>query len=141
MRKRGGWSVGPGLSITQRTVDYRGHRRHPGTFNELYGVHFTDSNHGWIVGQFGEILHTKDGGQTWRFQPSGVEENLNKIYLADTLHGIIVGDKGIILTTTNGGAKWEKQEKRHGERSLGILLLTRGNGRSRTRRNSDAIFD
>ena len=90
---------------------------------------------------FGEILHTKDGGQTWRFQPSGVEENLNKVYLADTSHGIIVGDKGVILTTTNGGAEWEKTGEWHGERSLGILALTRRHGRGGTRWGGDALFD
>jgi hypothetical protein len=38
-----------------------------GTTNKqnLYGVYFTDSNHGWIVGAQGTILATTDGGNTW----------------------------------------------------------------------------
>ena len=109
MEKRDGLSAGQeiiqhttngGMSWTPQTS---------GTFNELYAVHFADSQNGWVVGQFGEILRTKDGGQTWRFQRSGVKANLNKIYLADTMHGIIVGDTGIILTTTDGGENWMKQ--------------------------------
>jgi photosystem II stability/assembly factor-like uncharacterized protein len=31
----------------------------------LYGVYFTDSNHGWIVGDHATILTTADGGNTW----------------------------------------------------------------------------
>ncbi|MGA2784702.1 MAG: YCF48-related protein [Candidatus Bathyarchaeia archaeon] len=31
----------------------------------LYGVYFTDSNHGWIVGAQGTILATTDGGAHW----------------------------------------------------------------------------
>jgi len=31
----------------------------------LRGIYFIDKNDGWIVGGFGHILHTTDGGQTW----------------------------------------------------------------------------
>jgi len=31
----------------------------------LRGMSWVDPNNGWIVGGFGLILHTKDGGQTW----------------------------------------------------------------------------
>ena len=62
-----------------------------------------------MVGQFGEILHTLDGGKTWKFQRSGTQANLNKVYFADANHGLIVGDEGVILTTINGGMTWESQ--------------------------------
>ena len=26
---------------------------------------FADANNGWLVGGFGTILHTRDGGKTW----------------------------------------------------------------------------
>ena len=31
----------------------------------LRGMSWFDQQNGWIVGGFGTILHTKDGGQTW----------------------------------------------------------------------------
>ena len=31
----------------------------------LRGMSWIDQQNGWIVGGFGLILHTKDGGQTW----------------------------------------------------------------------------
>jgi hypothetical protein len=31
----------------------------------LYAVRFIDEKNGWIVGEFGKILHTSDGGKTW----------------------------------------------------------------------------
>ena len=34
-------------------------------FNDLY---FADAKHGWIVGEKGFIVHTKDGGKTWKRQ-------------------------------------------------------------------------
>jgi photosystem II stability/assembly factor-like uncharacterized protein len=37
----------------------------------LNGVYFVDSKHGWAVGEFGSILHTDDGGQSWQVQHRG----------------------------------------------------------------------
>ena len=32
----------------------------------LNAVTFVDEKEGWIVGEFGTILHTSDGGETWQ---------------------------------------------------------------------------
>ena len=34
----------------------------------LRGVSFADAVRGWTVGAFGSVLHTPDGGVTWRAQ-------------------------------------------------------------------------
>jgi len=34
-------------------------------FTWLRSIDFFDQNNGWIVGGFGTILKTKDGGKTW----------------------------------------------------------------------------
>ena len=68
-----GWAVGNGgtiaeLSISGGTATWN--IVNPLGFGitnkqNLYGVYFTDSNHGWIVGAQGTILATTDGGNTW----------------------------------------------------------------------------
>lgn len=37
----------------------------------LRAIHFADDLHGWAVGEFGTILATEDGGQTWQRQRAG----------------------------------------------------------------------
>jgi photosystem II stability/assembly factor-like uncharacterized protein/tetratricopeptide (TPR) repeat protein len=37
----------------------------------LNGIFFTDEQHGWAVGEFGTIMATSDGGQTWQAQHRG----------------------------------------------------------------------
>jgi photosystem II stability/assembly factor-like uncharacterized protein len=37
----------------------------------ICGLTFIDEYRGWAVGSLGTILHTRDGGQTWRIQHSG----------------------------------------------------------------------
>ncbi len=35
------------------------------------GIHFLDANTGWLVGDFGNILGTTDGGKSWKVQHTG----------------------------------------------------------------------
>ena len=37
----------------------------------LHGIHFVDELRGWAVGDFGSVLHTADGGKSWKVQRRG----------------------------------------------------------------------
>lgn len=79
----------------------------------LNGVDFSDSAHGWAVGEGGALLATADGGATWKAQNSGSGQWLTDVSFADSNFGWAVGDAGVgstsILATSNGGATWSKQ--------------------------------
>ena len=45
--------------------------RNSGTTNSLTDVYFINGSIGWVVGTFGTILKTGDGGTTWNPQISG----------------------------------------------------------------------
>jgi photosystem II stability/assembly factor-like uncharacterized protein len=83
----------------------------------FYAVKFTDAQHGWIVGEFGKIMYTADGGDTWREQERTLMEGTGFFDLLDlpTLFGVhatdgqravTVGLEGHIARTTDGGARW-----------------------------------
>jgi len=40
----------------------------------LCGVSFVDMQHGWAVGDYGTILNTTDGGQSWSPLNSGTDD-------------------------------------------------------------------
>jgi photosystem II stability/assembly factor-like uncharacterized protein len=73
------------------------------------GVSFVDAKTGFIVGGYGTILHTTDGGNTWTAQASGTTQWLRGVSATDTSTATAVGDSGTILHTTNGGAIWTQQ--------------------------------
>lgn len=77
-----------------------------GTNYPLYGVFFTDSNNGTVVGKNGKILRTTNGGITWMTQTSGTIYYLSSVFFTDSNNGIAVGELGTILRTTDGGANW-----------------------------------
>ena len=88
-----------------------------------YSVHFIDQNNGWIVGEYGNIRHTSDGGKTWDAQHEslldaigrkrwqGMRDVMNfgaffRVRFLDATHGYVVGAGGAIAATDDGGKKW-----------------------------------
>lgn len=74
----------------------------------LYDVDFVDAQHGWAVGEFGVLLATADGGQTWTAQKSPVETTLFGVHFTDPNNGFATGIEQVMLRTSDGGQHWEK---------------------------------
>jgi photosystem II stability/assembly factor-like uncharacterized protein len=77
----------------------------PGDVN-LYAIAYGDPEHAWVVGEFGTIMASTDGGRTFHQQHAPVESTLFGVYFTDDEHGWAVGIDGVILRTENGGAGW-----------------------------------
>jgi len=75
----------------------------------LFGVHFTDKDHGWICGLDSTIMYTADGGASWELVNSGNDILFNIIVRGD--RGWAVGTQGTFLLSTDSGLSWEKQEE------------------------------
>lgn len=83
----------------------------------LYDVYFADRRRGWVVGEFGKLLRTVDGAQTW----SRHEETLLGEEIVDVLdiptffgvafvspeEGVAAGLEGKIARTRDGGVTWQ----------------------------------
>ncbi|MDR3667879.1 MAG: YCF48-related protein [Ignavibacteriaceae bacterium] len=91
------------------TTDKKWSFQSSGTTNDLYGVFFTDASHGTVVGTYGTILHTTNGGTDWIAQISGTVNELFGVFFTDASNGTVVGSGGTILHTTNGGTDWVPQ--------------------------------
>ncbi len=83
----------------------------------LYDIHFVDEQIGWMVGEFGKIYHTTDGGMTWTEQQNsllghaGIDDALNLpalfgVRFTNATDGVAVGIEGKIVKTTDGGKTW-----------------------------------
>ncbi len=110
----------------------------------LNSVYFVSAKSGWVVGEFGLILHTDDGGETWTTQRYDSKfPQLVAVYFRNALDGWAAGQSGILLHTTDGGAHWTAVDvgvKRglyaialeDGSRGVvvgdGIVLLTKDGG-------------
>lgn len=82
----------------------------------LYDVQFLNTQVGFVVGEFGKILKTTDGGATWHDkQASLVGEEYFDIMELPTFfdvdfrgenEGYVVGLEGRVARTTDGGETW-----------------------------------
>ena len=71
-------------------------------FNSVY---FISIDTGYIVGDYGLILKTTDGGVTWNTQISGTNGLLSQVLFTNSQNGYICGYNinGLILRTVQGG--------------------------------------
>lgn len=83
----------------------------------LYDVQFLDRNLGWVVGEFGNVYHTTDGGETWGQQQesligsAGLFNALDLptffgVHFIDAENGLAAGLEGRVARTRDGGKNW-----------------------------------
>lgn len=97
----------------------------PGDVN-LYAVAYADADHMWVVGEFGTIMASDDGGRTFRQQHGPVETTLFGVFFADAQRGWAVGLDSVILHTEDGGVTWTTQRAPVAQRLL-YDVSVRGN--------------
>jgi photosystem II stability/assembly factor-like uncharacterized protein len=106
----------------------------------LYGIYFTNSNTGWVSGEYLGVPHvasiskTTDGGNTWNTQSFGTDEYLTDIYFVDEMTGWAVGGTiggsgtSTILHTTDGGENWSTQTSPTTNTLYGVSFSDINNG-------------
>lgn len=75
------------------------------------------------VGQRGHIVHSTDGGSTWRQAKVPVSSDLTAVFFASELKGWAVGHDGVVLATTDGGRNWTLQLDGHRANDLLVRQL------------------
>ncbi len=88
------------------------------TADNLFAVDCVDRQHVWAVGFNSVIVCTADGGKTWEFQKSGVENNLCAVSFVSPAIGWISGRAGIMLHTADGGKTWTQAANRRNQPSV-----------------------
>ncbi|MEW6271001.1 MAG: YCF48-related protein [Thermodesulfobacteriota bacterium] len=76
----------------------------------LYAAKLIDERTGWVVGAFGAIFRTTDGGVTWESQPTPTLDYLFAVDFTSPTHGVVVGKSGVVLTTEDGGQTWVQRD-------------------------------
>ena len=97
-------------------------RQPAGTMAWLHSVFFTDANHGWAAGSKGTLLHTEDGGHTWKSTAASTDDVVRDVFIIDELNGWLVCEvnayqlknvddpRAYLMKTTDGGKDWTRIE-------------------------------
>ncbi len=101
-------------------------------FNELprYGsplldLWFKNDKEGFVVGAYGMLLHTSDGGANWEDWSSRLDNadnwHLNTIGSVDGQTVYIAGEKGTLFRTRDGGTSWDNLESPYEGSFFGMM--------------------
>ena len=86
---------------------------------------------GYAVGDYGTIIKTTDGGETWMTLSSGTTYPLWSVWFTDENKGVVAGNEGgpiitpgFILETFDGGVTWTElpSASAPGLRSVSFLM-------------------
>ncbi|MEP7234666.1 MAG: YCF48-related protein [Ignavibacteriota bacterium] len=77
------------------------------TSSDLFGVNFTDTVQGIVVGARGTILFTADAGRDWKPILSGTKANLITVRYATHDTVFACGAQGTIMRSIDGGTAWQ----------------------------------
>lgn len=100
----------------------------------LTSVRFADAQRGFIVGEFGLVLISEDGGKSWARQNSAAETLLFDVTAVGRDHAVAVGSEGTIVETLDGGSNWKVVDARTHEHLYGVsatadrLIVTGASG-------------
>jgi photosystem II stability/assembly factor-like uncharacterized protein len=75
---------------------------------------FADADRGWLFGESGVVLATRDGGANWARQAAPTKHLLLGGMFSDPAHGWLVGAGATILQTNDGGVNWRSGTVRDG---------------------------
>jgi photosystem II stability/assembly factor-like uncharacterized protein len=76
----------------------------------IYSVAWGSPNTVTVVGEFGVILRSNDGGRSFQSQVSASDKTLFGVFFADDQRGWAVGMESTMITTTDGGVTWAPQQ-------------------------------
>ncbi|MBN1409061.1 MAG: T9SS type A sorting domain-containing protein [Calditrichaceae bacterium] len=92
------------------------------TSNQMTGLYFYDDSVGWSVGEYGTILKTTDGGETWSIKEISWLYDLTDVHFPSALTGYAIGTDGFIIKSTDGGESWEQQDNTYSNNLSRILF-------------------
>ena len=101
-----------------------------GPVRPLLDVWFRNEREGFVVGSYGMLLHTTDGGQNWDLVSDRMDNaeafHLNQIVLAPDGNLYIAGEAGFVYRSVDGGQNWDSLEPGYEGSFYGIVVVPDG---------------
>lgn len=113
------------LQATERALEDARAGAKFGPSRPLFDVWFKDESEGIVVGAFGQIFHTRDGGRTWELWGDRIANPDNLHYNAISVTGrgtlLIAGEAGKVYRSADGGATWATLDTGYAGQLYGVL--------------------
>jgi len=101
-----------------------------GPSRPLLGLRFVDARTGFVVGSYGQLLHTTDAGQTWNYIGDRLNNDtglhLNRITLAPSGALYIAAEGGTVFRSDDQGQHWTRIRVGYNGQLYGLVALNDG---------------
>jgi photosystem II stability/assembly factor-like uncharacterized protein len=108
-----------------------------GPARPMLDVWFKDANTGWVVGSYGQIFETRDGGTNWMLIADRLDNpdfrHYNGLYGDDTGLLLIAGEAGRIYMSKDFGATWSRSDTGYNGHFYGTAV-------TRNEQNQPTVF-
>lgn len=93
----------------------------------FHAIQFVSATTGWLAGDYGTLLRTRDGGVNWTRVDPGTPQHLWSLHFLDSQRGWVGGAGGDLAATVDGGATWKALPNAKGQlKCLRFLDSERG---------------
>ena len=103
-----------------------------GPVRPLLDVWFRNEREGFVIGSYGMLLHTTDGGQNWNLVSDRMDNaeafHLNQIVSAPDGNLYIAGESGYVYRSADGGMNWDSLEPGYDGSFYGLVIAPHENG-------------
>jgi photosystem II stability/assembly factor-like uncharacterized protein len=103
-----------------------------GPVRPLLDVWFRDASEGFVVGSYGMLLHTINGGQDWTLVSDRMDNpeafHLNQLVPAPDGSLYIAGESGFIYRSSDGGQNWDSLEPGYEGSFYGMVIVPGADG-------------
>ena len=101
-----------------------------GPSRPLLGLRFVDAHTGFVVGSYGQLLHTTDAGRTWKYIGDRLSNDtglhLNHITLAPSGALYIAAEGGTVFRSDDQGQHWTRVRVGYNWQLYGFVALNDG---------------
>jgi len=101
-----------------------------GITTPLLDVWFEDANSGYVLGAYGILLHTSDGGSTWSLLSERLDNpdsyHLYGISLSQSGTLLVAGESGTLLRSEDRGQTWQRPESPYPGSFFGTVAAADG---------------
>ena len=103
-----------------------------GPVRPLLDVWFRNESEGFVVGSYGMLLQTTDGGSSWSLVSDRMDNaqafHLNQIAMAPDGNLFIAGEAGFVYRSADGGQTWDTLEPGYEGSFYGLVIVPANGG-------------